>query len=270
MPIAVTPFVFLLNLGMGLGMCGMFLGYSAHERMGPPLASGVARLDAVNISLAVIITSLFLVWSGGSLLGGYFGDYAMFRPDVSGPFETIEKIDILVDIFQKALEFCVLGLVSFQSTKIGDRETLVPWGKCCVAMGALQALLLAALQCYFKGLLGVLLACVLSALLNCVIMMFSLLTALTITAGGPAGGVRGYFSQRISGWNLRVCLGVLAASLLDFSARTFFAVVEIQKREPYQLFVDVASLCKCLALFLIVALAYSARIPKSKAYSIND
>ncbi|KAI5190762.1 hypothetical protein NECID01_1129 [Nematocida sp. AWRm77] len=270
MPIAVTPFIFLLNFGAGLGMCGMFLGCAAHKRMGDPAPSGVGKLDMANISLSVVITSLFLLWSTGSLLGAYFGNYAMFQTDGSSSFETIEKTDIFVDIFQKTLQLCVLGLVSLQSTKIGNRETLIPWGKCCVAMGVLQAVLVTMLQGFFKGTLGVLLVYMFSALLDGIVGVFCILTCILISRSARTQGVRGYFAHKIATWNLRIAAGVFLACVLDFISKAFFSVAEVFGKHPPQLFVDLASLCKCGAPFLTVFMAYSSRIPKSKAYSIND
>jgi len=270
MGISVTPFVYLLNLGIGASLCGMFIAAGACKRMGVKNRSRVAQTDKVNISASVIITSLFLMWSAGSVLAAYFGEYPMFGRGMPSAYNTLQKTDIFIDIFQKFLYFSILGISAFQSERTGNEETLLPWGKCCLGMGALQFLILLISQGCFQGAVGWIIMYMLGAGFDLIVCVFSVLTAVLISKNKQTPGVKGYYPKKISLWNTQVCLGVFFSSLLDLISKSAISYMAVNSNAAIQLLIDLSMLLRGLATFTAVSLAYSAKIPPNKSYSPNE
>ncbi|OAG28879.1 hypothetical protein NEDG_01018 [Nematocida displodere] len=267
MSISVSPFYFLLNMGVVVGMCGMFLKYSAHERMSQKKRTLASNVDMSIVGCSVVITSLFVVWSGGGLLASYFGNFSLFQEGGPQVLETLQKTDILIEIGQKVISFLILSLAALQSRKTGDALELNAWGKCMIGVCAILGASFFVLQTVFKGFLGVVVLYLMSSIFDVFVVIFSLLTIILIRKDLPSGKTTAYLPQKIADWNTGVCLVLVCSVMLDFASKVFFIGVEVTGRLHIPLLIDMASMVKCVSTLLLAYTGYSARIPQSKAYS---
>ncbi|KAI5186382.1 hypothetical protein NEHOM01_1436 [Nematocida homosporus] len=267
MSIRVTPVIFLLDVGAGLGLLSLFVGFSAHQRLQEKSHRLVSKADKSGIYLAVITTSLFLLWSSGAVLGAYFGMYEIFQADLPPAYLNLLKIEALVDIFQKMLGFFILALAGFQNAYVGDKHVLVPWGKTCASLGCIQAFLFILMLVSFKGVYGWMLLYVLSAVVDGVIVLFAALSCTLLLHDKQTAGIAGYLPAKICKWNISVCLLIGLAALLDGIAKACLVALELYGRNSASLLIDMCGMLRCAATSLFVFTAYFGRIPKSKAYS---
>lgn len=270
MAIRTTPVVFLLNIGAAITMLGMFVMCSAHVRLQDKMVTRTSRVDRANIYICVCITSLFLMWSIGGAIASYFGNYSVFLDEMPPAYKNLFKLEILIDILQKSLGFFILSVAAFQNAFIGDRDTLLPWGKVCIMIGVIQAFVFFIAQRFFEGVYGWIILFILSATFDCIVMLFSVLSFVLIRRDVNTKGMSGYLPKKMLAWNMRTCLFVFFAFILDFFAKSGFVVLEIKKQTDGSLPADLASVARGTSTLLLVHQAYLCRIPRTKAYSTND
>ncbi|OAG32967.1 hypothetical protein NEIG_01540 [Nematocida sp. ERTm5] len=270
MAIRVTPVIFLLDIFNSLTMPILFIYYSAHERLGVHPKNRVKIIDPVNISLAVMLTSFYMMWSIGCLLGSYFGEYEVFMSQMSLAFENLLTMEILIDVFQKAINFLVLAMASFQMGALGHRESLIPWGSTCASIGLMQSIAMAGMLVFFKGVSGWVILYVFSGLVSLSISIFSLLTIFMIKQNKMPENISGYLSNQMIRWNVNICYMSLIAGVLDLSYKAVFVLMEINALGKNQLFSDIFSLAKTASVFITVISVYTSRVPNSKSYSVQS
>lgn len=268
MGIEVTPFIFLLYLGSGFGMSFLFVSYLAHERLARHLMNKLQVIDSLNISLAVVFNSLFLLWSSGCLIGSYFGGYKIFMNPLPQPFKNLLSLETVMDILQKAMSFLALAVASLQMSKLGSYDMLVPWGATCSSVALLQSIVMSVMFMIFRGETEWIFLYAFSAIVSLCVLSFSIFSVILIGRNRvPSERITGALSNLAVSWNIRVCYMVLVSSLLDLFCRSVLVLIEIGIYEPIQLFVDLSLLLRVISVLLSVVAVYSARIPSDKSYS---
>ncbi|KAH9385164.1 uncharacterized protein NEMAJ01_0060 [Nematocida major] len=270
MAIVVTPFIFLLDLCAGLSMAFLFIAYSAHERLNKHPQNRLHVFDSANISLAVVLTSLFLLWSAGCLIGSYFGNYGVFVYPIIKSFRSLLTIEMLIDIFQKTLCFLVLAMASFQMSSLGNHEVLVPWGGVCASVGLIQGGAMGIMVVAFKGFAAWIILYAFSALISAGLCIFSVLSIAILQHNRAPNNMVGYLSNKALDWNIRSCSMILASGALDFFYKALFVLMEVGAMEKMQLLIDILSLCKSASSVLCILSVYSSRIPRDKSYSVKS
>ncbi|KAI5180118.1 hypothetical protein NEOKW01_0447 [Nematocida sp. AWRm80] len=269
MPISVTPFMFLLNAGAGICFCGLFVVNEVHQRIDLGERKRVKIIDTINVSLSVVLISLFLLWSTGVLLSAYFGDYAIFQEDMPRILGHLLKLEILADITQKILGFTLLGTAAFQASSIGKIHTLVPWGKVCISLGVLQGMLYLLALVVFKGAMGWILLYITSGMISMALTLFSILTLFILKGQLSQKGISSYLPNKLINWNIRSCLQLLLSAVLDVIVKMSFVSLELHNAQNMQLVFDILSLLRTVATFLIVNAVFTLRIPSRKAYLLE-
>ncbi|KAI5139090.1 hypothetical protein NEAUS06_2630, partial [Nematocida ausubeli] len=79
--------------------------------------------------------------------------------------------------------------------------------------------------------------------------------------------VSNYMYNNISIWSMRICHMVLVGSILDLMYKMGMILMEVNLLRKYQVLIDLLSLGKAVSVLVAVISAYSARIPKGKAYA---
>ncbi|KAI5190387.1 hypothetical protein NEMIN01_1011 [Nematocida minor] len=269
MAINVTPFIFLLDICSGFAMSFLFIAYSAHERINKHPTSRLQIVDSINISLTVVLNSLFLMWSTGCLLGSYFGVYKIFMSPMGQTFQNLLTLEMIIDIVQKSMCFLVLSLASFQMAILGDHEILVPWGSTCAFIALFQGLAMWVMLTIFKGLSGWVILYVFSGMVSLSIFIFSILTSILINRNKVSGKnkIAGYLPNQAVSWNVRLCHIILASSVLDLLSKSIFVILEIGIISMNQLLIDTLLLARAVSSMATVVAVYTARIPRDKSYS---
>lgn len=267
MSIRVTPVIFLLDICNGFVMLGLFVSYSAHERLKRNPTNRLQIFDSINISLSVVLTSLFLLWAAGCLLGSYFGNYSVFLNPMRQSFKSLLTLEMLIDSIQKTMGFLVLGLASFQMATLGNHDTLIPWGGSCVTIGLLQGVSMCIMAGIFKGLNGWIILYLFSALISLMLWVFGMMSVVIIGKNKAPEGITGHLSNQVVRWNVRLCLMVLLGSALDLLYKTVLVLMEINLVVKTQILIDILSLGKSISSVIIVFAVYATRIPRDKSYS---
>ncbi|KFG25788.1 uncharacterized protein NESG_01772 [Nematocida ausubeli] len=263
MSIEVTPFIFLLNMLSALTMPIIFIRYTAHERITiKPVRLDI--LDTINISVTVMLTSLYTMWSLGCLIGSYSGVYRIFMYPMGPSYNNLLVMEILIDIFMKGISLLSLSVISLQ---MKCTEVLRPWGICCGIISIIQGICMCCMMVIFKGTYGWVILYMLSSILSCGIIIFSVLTGIIIRGYVGRDNVSNYMYNNISIWSMRICHMILVGSILDLMYKMGMILMEVNLLRKYQVLIDLLSLGKAVSVLVAVISAYSARIPKGKAYA---
>lgn len=271
MSVKLSPFYFLLNSGVALGMSYLFVAYKAHQRLrAPKKAVSLEGVDVACVASGVLITSLFSVWTAGGLLASYFGTYSIFRDEQLEFVTNLKKLEIVFGVVQRVSGFLVLALCGLQGSSSGDPSLLRAWSHTCCSAGTFLGLLLLCIRGSVTGSLGEVFVSVLGAVLDLVLVVFSGCAVLVLRRNVPKFGVSAYVPQKILGWNTGVCAAVAFSGTCSMLARVLLIWMELKSGDPVQLLVDVASALKCLGTFQMVLAIYQARIPYTMGYQPNE
>lgn len=271
MSVKLSPFYFLVNSGVALGLSYLFVSYKAHQRLRSPKKTVFLEgVDVVCVGLGVLITSLFSVWTAGGLLVSYFGSYSVFKDEQLEFVTNLKKLEIIFGVLQRTSGFLVLALCGFQGCTTGNPSLLRAWSLTCCTAGSFLGVLLLCLRGSVTGLLGELFICALSVVLDMVLIVFSGCAMLILRRDVPRFGVSSYVPQKILGWNTGVCATVAFSGTCSMLARILLIWMELKSGDPLQLLVDLASVLKCLGTFQMVLTIYQARIPYAMGYQSNE
>lgn len=247
-------------------MSFLFIAYSAHQRLSKTVSSRICLIDTVNISLAVVFNSLFLLWSAGCLIGCYFGDYKIFISPLLPPFKSLLSLEMILDILQRSMNFLSLSISSLQMSRVSDRDRLSSWSAICSSLCLIIFVFSSVLFFIFQGDLQWLLFYVCSAVFSACVFLLGIFSVVLMSRKSSAG-IEGVISHLATIWNVRVCYFVILSGILDFVCKSVLILIEIGTITGNQLLVDMSVLFRLVSFMTSVVGVYTARIPSDKTYS---